>query len=284
MNEEISFNESISNMEYPDSISYLLNFWYTTKINKEHDFIKRNGIHPYVFVKLNEYRGCNELEVAEGNSIQTNFYTVFRIFIENLFNKNIKVSKERNSEKWNISFKEDAKGLDIPEYLLLYYAKKNNIRNEVIDFPAYRYRQSGSELISIKLRKRDQLHAKKVLDCMDDFLINATIDIEEKIKYEADNLLDNISFNMHLDFSNKIEKKENLEIKSASVSLINSSLHELLPIYRAINSSISGLDSRARFSFILNYAQQGANSVINSIENSEQNYLEFMVLTDNMAA
>lgn len=277
MDQEIPFSESVSNMDYPDSISYLLNFWYTTKINKEYDFIKRNGIHPSIFVKLNEYRGCNELEVMEGNSIQTNFYTVFRIFIENLFNKNVKVSKERNSEKWNISFKEDTHGLDLHEYLLLYYAKSSNVRDDVIDFPqSYR----NSNLITIRLRKRDQLHSKKLLESLDDFTLGATLDIDEKIRSEANNLVNELS--TFLDFSNKIVAKEQKD--AISSNFLNSSLAELLPVYRTINPSISGLDTRIRFSYILNYAQQGNNPVINNLENSEENYLAFMALTNNMAA
>lgn len=280
MENNISFSCSADNIEYSANLSYLLNFWHTTKVNKENEFIKRNGIHPLVVPT--ERRGYIDFNTSEGNSIQTNFYTVFRIFIENYFNKEVKTLKERNAEQWIVNFKPETNGLNSKSFLLLYYAKKKSLNSDIVEMRNENYRRTTAKpslKFNVKLRNKDQLHSKKILDCFDDYEANAKENIDQEISLECNRLMPFIK--KHLNFNKS--QNENLKPKLKSVDFsVSPEIRELLPFYTQLNSSISGMDSRIKFSFILNYAKQMGNLAANQIENSEENYQQFNTLTNSV--
>lgn len=310
MTTEVTFNNSIENVDYSRDYSYLLNFWHTTKLNKEHEFIKRNGIHPSVITV--DKRGVNDVGVREGNSVQTNFYTVFRIFIENMFEKKVKTNKERSTEEWILTYQEPIEGLNSKIYLLMHYAKAQGLTNDIIEF-VRNMRYGGEEdrnpsPFKIKLRNKDQLHSKRLLESLEDYEVHAKAEIDNAITREANELMNKIGAYLDLPRPTKKISKLRAPIVGAYVDdvviehpitgvpgprgpvpvpmgTVNTGLNELLPMYRQLNASIQGMgDTRVRFAFILNYAQQGTNTVINRLENSEANYREFMRLTNNMMA
>jgi hypothetical protein len=277
MENKIPFTYSSENIEYSPNLSYLLNFWHTTKLNKENEFIKRNGVHPSLAAI--QRREAVDFETIEGNSIQTNFYTVFRIFIENLFNKEIKTMKERNAEEWSVNFKPEVKGLDSKSYLLIYYAKTKNLLNDTFFFNnRIQRRVNVKPQISfvVKLKKKDQLHSKKILDSFQEYETTARENIDQDISVECGRLISKIEDHLNL-FKNEIEKPKRKEAKQ----VISSQVRELLPFYNQLNSSISGMDSRIKFSFILNYARQVGNLAANQINNDEDNFQQFLALTNN---
>src|SRR5690606_23765302 len=60
-------------------------------------------------------------------------------------------------------------------------------------------------------------------------------------------------------------------------------LRELIPTFNMLNSSVSFMNERTRFSYILNYAKTaGNNPTINGIADNDTNYRAFMALTNNM--
>ena len=285
MNEITTFSNSINNIEYSRDLSYLLNFWHTTKLNKEYEFIKRNGIHPSVISV--EKKGLLDFSVKEGNSIQTNFYTVFRIFIENVFNKEYKTSKSKNREEWSLSFKDELDGLDSSIYLIMYYSNDNDLTSEIIYHQSYRgYIKSSRAPLLIKIKKQDQLHSKKIIESLKEFESHASEHVDKRIIDKSNLLLSKLS--KYLNLEEKLKEEDKPKKASASFTIPravpHAGLNQLLPIYSQLNSMITGMDNRAKFSFILNYAQQQTNEVINSITNSEINYEEFMRLTQNMTA
>jgi hypothetical protein len=318
----VQFNNSIENMDYSKDYSYLLNFWHTTKLNKELEFIKRNGIHPSVVSVIKN--GANEVTVSEGNSIETNFYTVYRIFLENIF-KEVKALKTRGLEEWSLSFKPGTDGLDTYSFLIANYAKINGIASDIISFPQ-RYGQTSISNIKIRLNGRDQLHAKAILNTLENYEVEVKRGVDENIRAELDELMPKLKrfLNYPESKTEKVTKKTayatlnsnggwNVEERGGAYAtprtdlatgrpvatprggfggplqtamnnaVNNSALNELLPVYRNLNSSLGGMQPRTRFSYILSYAKAGGtNMLINQLEDTENNFRAFMVLTNNM--
>lgn len=280
MENNISFTHSAENTEYSGNLSYLLNFWHTTKLNKENEFIKRNGIHPSIAPI--ERRENIDFTTTEGNSIQTNFYTVFRIFIENIFDKEVKTMKERNTEEWRVSFKPETKGLSSKAYLAMYYARSKNLSNDIfnINSRGFSRRLSSKPQIdfSIKIRNKDQLHSKKVLDSLEEYEVSIKENIDQEISSECRNLIAKIKSNLNL--NNNVPQAA---LKPKAVEpVISSEIRALLPFYTQLNSSINGMDPRTKFLFILNYARQIGNLAAGRIENNEENFQQFTQLTHNI--
>lgn len=185
-NQEVKFNYSIANAKEDQNFKYLLNFWYTTKINKQNGFIKRNGVHPkidrYVTRERNTFR-------IRGTQMSTNFFTVFRIFLTKVFNKS-KIKKLRDQDAWEVTFNKDEMQLDNPVYLLLYYTRENITTADAhsyypfkINPPSRWSRDYGRPLtrFGIILNKRDCLYSKAVYEGLIELDHDASIHIDEKI-------------------------------------------------------------------------------------------------------
>jgi hypothetical protein len=273
MNDLPTFSNTINNIECSQSLSYLLNFWHTTKVIKEQGFIKRNGIHPkLVNTEQNEN---NSVSINNSNStIQTNFYTVFRIFLENVFNKEIKIVKSRSREEWDIQFKQETNGLDSFHYLFMNYSLRNNLRSHIIQYRSPYGKVRYYNFLSIKIKDKDQLYSKAILDNLKDLSDTISLNIDESIVEKFNYSFVNKIFDF-LNIKNDVKAKE--EVVQAQVG---GSLDRFIPIFKELNSMISGMESRTKFSFISNYVRRD-NDIL--IENNESNYQEFLRLTENMA-
>lgn len=284
MTDEAKFNISLENIEYPKDYTYLLNFWYTSKLNKENEFIKRNGLHPSIY-NVSQYNK-NELKVREGNSIPTNFYTVFKIFIENIF-KETKAAKTRDTEEWTMGLKPGAQALDLPHYLLLNYARAQNIQSQLISFPVIRRTTIPASLVSFKIRisNKDELHCKKLVSELETFETHAKVNIDLKVTEELIPFMDKLSRLIAIPEVSVKAAKKKAEVSEPRLGTHNPMINELLPVYNNLNTSLTAFPPRTRFSYILSFAKQaGTNALISTIEDTEANYNAFLALTNNMAA
>lgn len=309
-NKTIPFIEDIENADYSQNFTYLLNFWHTTKINKENEFIKRNGLHPALInstgVNLFSAQSTNDVNVSEGNSIQTNFYTVFRMFLERLFG-DAKALKVRDVEQWGISLKPEASALDIKNFLLVYYAQKAGMEGGAFVFP---YATNAINKFTVSLNIKDQLHSKRILDALNDYESDAKSMIDSYIKDEMDSIVRRLKHDFGLE---EIETKVKAKIKKTKritttgdivldfegrqggwqayeartagtpTPVPNNPNSErirlLLPTYQQLADSLIMFDDRTKFRFVLNYAKTaGTNPIINQIDDNETNYRTFINL------
>jgi len=295
---EIQFKESIENLDYTRNHIYLLNFWHTTKLNKEFEFIKRNGLHPSLTV-TESYNGNQDVSVSEGNDITTAFYTTFRIFLENIFGK-AKVVKQRDRNEWTVSWNTDkVVTLDNYPYLLCFYAKEEGLGQiEPILFSGWT--RDLFKSLSIRLRNTDTLHSKELLNSLERIEEHATLHIGNKIPAEMDNIF--VKLKSRLGISTKALSKKKATPEEVFVDYqpdngwrnitpqVNIEferdreiLTELLPYYNQLNHSVRMMAERTRFSYILSFARaSGNNIVINRIQDTDANFRAFMALTNNM--
>lgn len=297
---DVNFNDSAENIESSLNYSYLLNFWHVSKLNKEYEFIKRHGLHPNLVTT--DSSNINDMKVAEGNGISTAFYTAFRIFLKGFF-YGAEAFKSRDQDEWKITYTDKQSHLDNLNYLI-YKFNENNLPENVIRSASRRYGLRSNESFAIKLFEKDQIHAKLVLDDFNSMHTKASTDIDSQIEIELLALTTKIAKISEIE--NPFTKKKT-KTKESSINhdrspgwmhieapwpatvippiLENPTLEELIPIWNQIKEGIGMFPNRTKFSYLLNFAKQGStNTVINNIQDIENNYLIFMNLTNQMAA
>jgi hypothetical protein len=293
--ENVSFHESIENIDASNNFSYLLNFWHLSKLNKEFEFIKRNGMHPALL--STSVGNANDMITSEGNSIQTAFYTSFRIFIKSVF-PGAEAFKTRDVEEWKVAFKTGESHLDNLSFLI-YKFNENKLNNDgIIRVASRRYGVRNIDSFTVKLSDKDQLHSKILIDKINEMQEEAKINVDQKIVTELNDITKKIAKLLDIkEHSNEKVSKVKKTIASDVFESIqpiitprqtvnpNLALRELLPVYNQLKDSINMFTNRIKFSYILNFAKQGStNVVINNIEDNEDNYQSFMAITNQMAA
>jgi hypothetical protein len=294
------FVNSIENLDYHTDYSYLLNFWYTSKINKEFEFITRNGIHPDLRTTNDNNKNGMRIHNNKITSISTAFYSAFRIMLDHLF-ENVKIAKQREQDIWDLKWEPDANLIDINTYNICYYALKNMTGN-IGPLIVRRPRSSESmNNISINLASKDKLHSKFLLDSLGEIEDHAKANIDKKIFDTLDSLFNVPSIKEDLGLVSKkssISKKNTTETVTATAAqpspitmlferdleATTVQLRELMPIYNSIINSIQGIPDRGRFSYVLQYAKAGTNPNIRFIEDTDANYRNFMALVREAAA
>lgn len=292
------FVHSLENLEYSTDYSYLLNFWYTSKINKEFQFITRNGVHPDVRTTVDNNRNGMVIHNNKITSISTSFYSAFRIMLDSLF-ENVKLAKQREQDVWDLKWEPDSNLLDINTYNICYYALKNMAAN-IGPITIRRPRSSESlNHISINLANKDKLHAKFLLDSLGEIEDHAKTNIDAKIFDTLDTLFQASSIKEDLGLVGKkvpVAKKKSTTTSAQTTAApftmnferdLNATtvqLRELMPIYNSIINSIQGIPERGRFSYVLQYAKAGTNPNIRFIEDTDTNYRNFMALVREAAA
>jgi hypothetical protein len=292
------FVNSIENLDYHTDYSYLLNFWYTSKINKEFEFITRNGIHPDLRTTNDNNKNGMRIYNNKITSISTAFYSAFRIMLDHLF-ENVKIAKQREQDVWDLKWEPDANLIDINTYNICYYALKNMTGN-IGPLNVKRPRSSESmNHISINLSNKDKLHSKFLLDSLGEIEDHAKANIDKKIFHTLDSLLQASSIKEDLGLVGKkssVANKKNTETVTTSqpssftmnfervLDATAVQLRELMPIYNSIVNSIQGIPERGRFSYVLQYAKAGTNPNIRFIEDTDTNYRNFMALVREAAA
>lgn len=280
---ENNFIEDVGNLESSNNYSYLLNFWHVSKLNKELEYIKRNGLHPNLSSKI--LGNMNYVEVDEGNSIQTSFYVSFRIFLKFFF-ENAEAFKTRDSEEWKITFKEDIPHTENLNFLYLKYNEHNlNSRNGIIRKPTHRYGVKKSDSYLICLENKDQLHAKVLLDKFKEFTQNANAEVDKSISTELKEITAKIANQLGIRETPKPPKVRFEAPRPVTPEPIRvDPVLSLLPTYHQLKDQIRMFDPRIKFSYILNFAKSNSSSPqIQSILDNENNYNAFLNATNNMS-
>lgn len=295
-----SFINSSENIFFDLDYSYLLNFWYTSKVNKENNYIKRNGLHPHFLfnedgnLNSNSFVTCN----AEGNNVnlKTVFYTVFKIFLENVF-KDFKISKTRDVEEWKLLFPADKNGLDSEQYLKFSYCEHHELNLYPLMLQSIRPRYGVTHLPSFKvlLNKKDILQSKEIFNCFNQIDEEVSSTIDEGLKSVLSSLFDHMIYRniikvpqtiiVQAEINNPIAETNDAEDTEEYLQIVEERVHSLLPVWSAIQANVPAIIAgRARFSFLLAYAKAQQPSLFDNIQDSNENYDGISRLINNFAA
>lgn len=301
--ETLTFHESLDNIESSSNFSYLLNFWHISKLNKEFEFIKRHGMHPALVPT--DSNKTNDMRVTEGNSVDTYFYTSFRIFLKALF-EGAEAFKTRDIDEWKITYKNEESKLDNLNYLIYKYHENTFNSQGIIRKVSTRGYLRNTENFLIKLEKKDQLHGKVLLDTLSELQENAKTSVDGSIVIQLNDITKKIAKMLNIEepvppMPRVAKKAKKIVSPTNELSRIENQVfgtpaqeqsppsegpevtRELLPIYHELKNSITMFSDRTKFSYILNYAKQGStNVVINNIIDNDHSYRQFMTITNNM--
>lgn len=265
------FIESVDNIATEDKFNYLLNFWYTAKLNKELEFVKRHGIHPTLSFHDNDL--ANSFDIISKSPISTAFYTVFRIYLEKAF-PGWKFLKDKYQEKWDATWDADEGefSLDNPVYTRIAYAADNNFVTTNRIFNWNRYSKTN---FSVNMFEKNSLYVKSVIHELaeiDDFCVK---DIDSKLPIVSDKLFSKLKDYIPLPADNSVKKKAEPKLAMGTPTPIfpNREFQSLLEIYDQIVGSLpSNFDDRTKFTYLLTYAN-GAG--IPAVANTQDNFNTF---------
>lgn len=292
--EQISFPfmESAENLSYDRSYSYLLNFWYTSKLNKENSYIKRNGLHPHFQYSTVGNKNTFSIHNAEGatGSINTLFYTVFKIFLDGIF-KGYKITKTRDTEEWRFTLPDDACALDDKSYGLMDYIKYrgHNIDPIKVDSGRYRYGVTSIGGFRVFLADPDELHGKKIIEALGQAESYAKEHIDESLISEVGSLFNRLITQNLISVTETKAKpvpvnKPRREVMPEPVPTVGP-VSSLMPYYEMLrNMYPTTFDDRMKFRYLLNYAQASNPIEFRNLLDTDANYNAFRVLTNNFAA
>jgi hypothetical protein len=228
--------------------------------------------------------------------LKTVFYTVFKIFLENVF-KDFKISKTRDVEEWKLLFPADKNGLDSEQYLKFSYCEHRELNLYPLMLQSIRPRYGVTHLPSFKvlLNKKDILQSKEIFNCFNQIDEEVSSTIDEGLKSVLNSLLEQMIYRdifkvpqtliaetvqaeMDADMDDNEDTEEYLEI-------VEERVHRLLPVWSAIQANVPAMIAgRARFSFLLAYAKAQQPSLFDNIQDSDENYDGISRLINNFAA
>lgn len=267
----VPFIEAAENLNSDNSYNYLLNFWYTSKLNKELDYVKRNGLHPELV--FDNSSGTNSFKPNGISPISTLFYTVFRIYLENAF-KNFKFTKTRNQEEWLGSFNtEKDYGLDNPTYLKMSYARDVNFNtlNRLLDFPRGGYDPAR---FRIRLNNLNSLYVDTVSTEIAELEEHLATNINTRLTTEANNLFQKLRGYVELPVgSDEKPVKKATKRTAPVVAPEDPNLRNIVTLYNSMERTIpANFPERTKFSFLLQFARGSGLPVI---EDTEENFNNF---------
>lgn len=182
LEEALDYREQQNQKDY-------VNFWFTVKTNKDRKFITRNGKYP-----------------EDSSRILTNFYIVFRIYLENIFKT--KITKNRDVITYNFTFFGDS-CFNNEAFHLIEFAQATNFNlsrndNAQIIIPHRKYGKrprSRSSNYELRFREKNSLYVRDVDVLMDDLTQHLVSNIDSNIEGICSDFL----------FNNKIYKLFNFE-------------------------------------------------------------------------
>ena len=298
----VSFHETIENIKYSTDYHYLLNFWYISKLNKELEFIKRNGIHPDLKNSNSSNSSYNALKVDNGNSIQTYFYTAFRIFLKSFF-KNSEAFKTRDKEEWKISFLNEKNKLNNPILLILKFNANflNNSNDGLLKPSRSGYSSINTNIFYLRLSNDQRLHAKHLIDKIAELEDRTVLNIDDSILTSVKTIGNKLDKVLGISETKEVKKAIAKVVFKKKEILVNGweridniannvarplpqeNLSLLLPFYHQLKAFTNVFPDRTKYSYILSFAKMSSpyNPEITGITDNEESYLRFIELTNN---
>lgn len=275
-----TFIESIENINTDDKYNYLLNFWYTAKLNKELEYVKRHGIHPTLAFYDNDL--ANSFEISSKSPISTAFYTVFRIYLEKAF-PGWKFLKDKYQEKWEGLWEDENEySLDNPTYLKMAYAASNNFRSGLGIFS---YTNRTRIHFSINIYEKNSLYVKNIINEMAQINDYCAKEIDTTLPVACDKLFNKLQDYIELPQDTTVKKKKEEAIiapprvRTMAPQQSTLEFQQLIELYDKIEGSIPpGFDDRTKFTFLLSFA---TSSGLPSVSNTEDNFRTFFRLKTN---